>query len=302
MAGVDKTILQLGSDLMELTAQVTRLSQVKEASRSACQRIRFGSEFCMYNLPTIEEIKTAHKITTDAVKEFVYVTPRLADSAMDKVRQQLILLNNLGSNTVVANDLGTLRIIRRLPNLKPHLGRQLVYTPSRCPWKQITEQSVNILAKKKLEQIFYQTNLNYEPTINFFKDMGVVGVDVDWIPQLFKNLSLLQQNQLKVSVHLQTIPVAITRKCHTARFHGEGDLEHCSKRCGKDAYSMENDILKTSLLLHGNVVFRNMEPKRTDVRELAQSGVTELVITMSPITTILSKAQLDDLIQHIQEL
>lgn len=294
MADMDKTALQLGANMTttELTVQTTQLSQVCEASKSVCKTIRFGSEFCMYNLPNLDEIKTAYKTAYEAGKSFTYITPRLSDDAISEVRKHLTLLNSFGSVKVVANDFGTLRVMRELSNLKPHLGRQLVYTPSRCPWKQISEQDVNIFTKKKLEQIFYQTSLNYLPSIKFFKELGVTGLDIDWIPQLFRNLDQLTQNKLNVSVHLQAVPVAITRKCHTSRFQGE-ELEHCSKKCISEAYSMENSQLKTSLFLLGNAVFRMEEPKSSDVSELKRSGIAELVVTMSPLTNILSAAQLD---------
>lgn len=285
---------------MEITAQAGNLALLKEAIASTCQRIRFGSEFCMYALPTINALKMAYNLTIDAGKDFVYVTPRLAVGAMGQIRKHLLLLNKLGGATVVANDLGTIRVLRRLAALKLYLGRQLVYTPARCPWKQITEESVSIFTMRKVKQIFYQTALNYRPTIEFFKALGAVGADVDWIPELFTNLSFLSQNKLNVSVHLQMIPVAITRKCHMARFLGEEDLASCSRPCYTQAYLMDNELLETRLFLQGNAVFRLMEPDRKRMVQLAKRGVTELVLTMSPLTGVRSCTQLENLIQQLQ--
>jgi hypothetical protein len=141
-----------------------------------------------------------------------------------------------------------------LPSLKLALGRQLVYTPSRCPWNQITEQSVNIFTKRKVSQIFYQTALNYQPTIDFYRGLGAIGADVDWIPEMFSNLNFLIRNGLPVSVHMHSIPVAITRKCHMARFLGEEDLDRCSRPCHTKAYSMENEYLGIDMVVLGNTV------------------------------------------------
>jgi hypothetical protein len=285
---------------MEIAVQAGNLPQLKEALGSTCQRVRFGSEFCMYALPTAENLKTAYEAVTDAGKGFAYVTPRLADLGMDKVREHLVLLNDLGDASVVANDLGTLHVLRGLSNLKPHLGRQLVYTPSRCPWKEITEEVASIFVKRKVKRIFYQTALNYGPTVEFFKALGVLGADVDWIPDLFEGLNFLSRNGLRVSVHLHAVPAAITRKCHSARFLGEESLERCSRPCYTRAYSMENDTLKTSLFLHGNAVFRLKEPERKALGRLKEGGVAELVLDMGPLTGIRSHAQIESLVRSLR--
>lgn len=284
---------------MEITVQAMNLSQLKEAVYSTCHRVRYGSEFCMYSLPTAESLRTAYKAAADAGKRFSYVTPRLADIAMDKIREHLILLNTLGEATVVANDLGTLRVLKRLSNLKPHLGRQLVYTPSRCPWKEITEEVVSIFVKRKVKRVFYQTSLNYGPTIDFFKSLGAVGVDVDWVPDLFDSLGFLVKSGLQVSVHTYAVPAAITRKCHTARLLGMKSLEQCSRPCYLNAYSMENEFLKTNLFLHGNAIFRLCDPEKRDLAHLKELGVSELILTMGPLTGIRSQPQIDDLSKRL---
>ena len=239
-------------------------------------------------------------MTKEAEKKFVYVTPRLADDPMDLVKKQLQFLDELGETTVIVNDLGALNYVEELSNIKPHLGRQLVYTPSRCPWDEITEHQVNFFTKRKVEKIFYQTALNYEPTINFFKDLKVVGADVDWIPKLFSNLRYISHNNLNVSVHLLSIPVAITRKCHMARFLGEKDFDRCSRPCYSKAYFMNNPTLEKKLYVHGNTIYRLEEPNPKTMESLKKSGVSELVLSMGPLSKMTSQSSLDEVIQKIQ--
>jgi len=285
--------------MMKITVQTGNLSLLKEALASDSQSIRFGSEFCMYALPTGDGVEKAYNLTRDAGKEFTYVTPRLAEGAMDSIKEHLVLLDDLGEATVVANDLGTIHAMRGLSALKLKLGRQLVYTPSRCPWNQITEHTVNIFTKRRVSQIFYQTALNYMPTIEFYKGLGAVGADVDWISELFPNLNFLIKNKLPVSVHMHSIPAAITRKCHMARFLGEEDLDRCSRPCYTKAYSMDNEYLGIDMVLEGNTVYRVTEPDRKTAQQLANRGVSELVLTMSPITGVRSQDQIESLIQRI---
>jgi hypothetical protein len=286
--------------MMKITIQTGNPSLLKEALASDTKCIRFGSEFCMYALPTGDGVERAYNLTKDAGKEFAYVTPRLAEGAMATIQEHLELLNDLGEATVVANDLGTISAIRELSSLKPVLGRQLVYTPSRCPWNQITEQSVNIFTKRRVGQIFYQTALNYVPTIEFYRGLGAVGADVDWIPELFPNLNFIIKNGLPVTVHMHAIPAAMTRKCHMARFLGEEDLDRCSRPCYTKAYSMENEYLGVDMVLEGNTVYQLTEPDRKTAQQLARRGINELVLTMSPLTGVRTREQIDSLIQRVQ--
>jgi len=286
---MDKTTFQLGAKLTKLTAQSGSIPLLKEALKKNYSVIRFGSEFCMYALPSTEELQKAYELTVDAGKEFVYVTPRLADKKMIIVKKQLETLNNMGGCTIVINDLGALKIVKDLTSLKSHLGRQLVYIPSRCPWKEITEREVSLFTKRKIKKIFYQTALNYDPTIIFYKDLGIIGADVDYIPNLFPNLKFLIERGLQLDVHMFSIPVAITRKCHTARFLGTEDLETCSRFCYTKAFMMNNEILNKDLCLYGNTVLKLVEPDRKAISLLSRMGVAEFVITMGPLVHASSK-------------
>ena len=286
--------------MMNVAIQAANLTMLKEALAGDSKRVRFGSEFCMYALPTIDSLENAYNQTNEARKEFVYITPRLSEGAMSSIREHLGLLNDLGGATVVANDLGTVQTIKGLSNLKLHLGRQLVYTPSRCPWKEITEHTVSIFTKRKVKQIFYQTALNYQPTIEFYKGLGAVGADVDMIPELFQAFNFLSKYKLNLSVHLHSIPVTITRKCHMARFLGEPDLERCSRPCYTKAYIMDNEILDTQMVLCGNTVFKLNEPNTKITRQLAKRGVTEVVFTMGPLTSFSPQIPSESLIQNMR--
>ncbi len=285
---------------MEFSVQADNLLMLREAVRSNCGEVRFGSEFCEYNIPSIKAIEEAYALANHEGKEFVYVTPRVSNRSLEKIRKQLAFLNGVEKISIVVNDFGVLNILKNYPNLKPHLGRQLIYIPARCPWKDITPQKVGFLTRRRVAKIFYQTSLNYLPTIKFFQSFGIRGVDVDWIPRGFPFFGFLVENELELFVHLYFLPAATTRMCHTARFLGEKNLESCSKPCLTRAFLMENAILGIKLYLHGNTVFRFMEPTKNDVKELVNSEVTKVVVTMNPITKVESRHEIDVLIRDLQ--
>lgn len=285
--------------MVEVSALTDSLMMLEEALESNCDGIRFGSEFCEWKIPSLESLEKAYALTNHKKKDFVYVTPHVSDDSFEKIHDHLDFLNGIGKIGVVVNDLGVLNIMEQYPNLRPILGRQLIYMPARYPWEQITEYKVSLQARRKVERIFYKTSLNYEPTIIFFKSFGVQRVDLDWIPQCFPNYDFLVKNGLDLSVHLHLVPVTIARRCHTARFLGENSLEGCSRPCQTRAFLLKHDILDIELFLHKNAVFSFVEPTRKEARKLRRNKIAEFVVTMSPVTRIESRREMDALIRNL---
>jgi collagenase-like PrtC family protease len=272
---------------------------LKEAVKSDCDIVRFGSEFCEWKIPSLNTLEKAYNLTNDWGKEFVYITPRVSNNNLEKIRDHLNFFNEEKKNKVVVNDLGTLNILKVYPKINPHLGRQLVYIPARCPWNEITEHDVGFLTKRKITNIFYQTSLNYKPTIQFFQKLGVQGVDVDWIPQCIPHYNFLLKNGLDLSVHVYLVPVTLTRRCHTARFLGEKDPENCTQPCSTQAFVLRHDVLGIELFLHGNTVFTFNDPANNDIKQL-RNNADQLVIAMTPATKIDSQQEINALITRLK--
>jgi hypothetical protein len=273
---------------------------LKEAVQSNCDTIRFGSEFCEQLMPNMEVLKKAYNLVDESKKEFIYITPRLSNNLLKKIRDQLTFLNDQGKKVdVVINDLGMFNVLENYSSIKPRLGRQLVYIPARCPWGQITEQTVGFLAKRRVEKIYYQTSLNYPQTFLFFRKHGIKNIDVDWIPHIFPSLDFLVKKGFGLSVHLFFTPVTITRKCHTARFLDEKDFLYCSKPCNTQAFILKNSILGVTLYLQGNVVYRYIQPVKKDVTKLFKIQASEFVIPMNSITEVKEKQKIDSFIQTL---
>lgn len=284
---------------MKFSVQLDNIKMLDEALESSCDGLRYGSEFCEWKIPTLDMLRQVYTLTNDRGKEFTYVTPKVSDVSLERVRRQLAYLDSRGEVCVVANDLGLLSILGEYPNLKPHMGRQLVTVPARCPWPQITQYGAGFLETRQVAKIFYQTSLNYEPTIQLCKKYGVQGADMDWIPPCFQHLDFLVENGLSLSIHVHLVPVTMTRRCHTARFLGEEEPEECSRPCYTRAFLLRQKTLGQELFLHGNVVFRLTQPSEKDVNKLYESKVDELIITMNPITKIENRREVDDLIQRL---
>ena len=289
---------------MKFSAQTTTsdIAMLREAIGSSCEKVRFGSEFCEWKIPSLTELEKAYSLIKDQGKDFTYVTPRVSNSSIKKLVKQLDFLDGEGKIDVVINDLGVLNILGRYPNLNPYLGRQLVHVPGRCPWLKRGLRDRLIEKVQGIEKVYSKTSLNYGPTIRFFQERGVRGVDLDWIPRCFPYYGFLVKAGLNLSVHLQLVPVTLTRKCHTGRFLGEVAPETCSKPCNIRAFRLKNERLELEFFLHENAVFRFTEPSRKDIEELLRNDISEFVITMSPITRILTREKIDGLMLQTKSL
>ena len=284
--------------MMDVSVQLDDLKFLDEVLKSNCDRVRFGPEFCEWKIPSLNELKNTFHLSEKNDKEFTYVTPRVSNSSLKKLHSHFTYMNDQRETNVVVNDLGVLDQVEHFFNLKPYLGRQLITVLGRCPWKQITEfKTTSWLKNRKVSKTFYQTRLNYELTIQSFKEHGVQGADVDWIPQCFPYYDFLVENVLNLAVHLHLIPTTVTRRCHTARFLGEKIIERCSKPCDTKAFRLRQEMMDLNLYLHGNTVFSLTEHSQKDINRLYKRKVSEFIITMNPLTKITHKKEIDDLIQ-----
>lgn len=292
---------------MKFIVQTDNLSMIKEAAGSDCDGLRFGPEFCEWKIPSLSELEKAYELASEGGKDFTYVTPRVSEGSLKKIRENLDFLNGKGKIEIVINDLGVLNILGSYPELRPHLGRELVYAPARCPWLSMGSRELGRnplliswkIRMRNVEKLYSQTSLNYAPTIRFFKGYGVQGIDVDWIDRCFPYYVFLVKNGLNLSVYLHMVPVTLTRKCHTARFLGERAPESCTKPCDTRAFLLKHEG-GLEFFLHGNVVFRPVQPTQGDTRRLVKSGVTEFVVAMNPIMKISSQQKIDELIRRMR--
>ena len=286
---------------MNVSVQTDNFALLPEAMSSACDGIRFGSEFCEQLLPSLAALEKAVELSQDAGKEFTYVTPRLSNAGIERLAQQLPHLNERGEVTVVVNDFGALHLLRNTRNLRPHLGRHLFMVRARSPWVDIhiRGERPQSPGREWIQNLYATTSLNYTPTLDLYRGLGCQQADVDWIPRIFPSIGLLVRSGVKVSVHLHLVPMTFTRRCHTARFTHQTDPSRCTRPCLRRAFLLRNAMLEESemaFILHGNAVFRVEQPSPADAAELQRIGVAEVVLTMNPVTRIRTTAEIHDVV------
>jgi hypothetical protein len=289
---------------MRVAVQTDNPRLFREAVGSRCSSVRFGSEFCEHLLPTKARLQRMYEVSHEAGKDFVYVTPRLSNAGIESLREQLAALDEMAKqadhsvSSVVVNDFGALNILHRYPNLRPQLGRNLLLVPARSAWaeRHVESEGPSTELGGWLQALYSSTSLNYQVTIDLYRGYGCEGVDVDWVPTILPSHRALAECGLSLSVHLYLIPVTFTRKCHMARYLGEQSPETCSMPCLRRAFVLRNEALKDyglDFFLAGNTV----SPQ--DALHLMSAGVSDVVLTLNPITEIDASRKIDDLITHL---
>jgi hypothetical protein len=295
---------------MKVSVQTDNLGLFREALKSGCNSVRFGSEFCEHLLPTPVGLERVYELAREVGKEFVYVTPRLSNAGIEKLKEQLPALSEKGEVAdrfgprIVVNDFGALNILHHYPNLRPCLGRNLFLVPARSAWadRHVESEGPSTELGGWLHALYSTTSLNYQATMELYRSYGCQRVDVDWVPRILPSLRSLVENGLSLSVHLHLVPVTFTRKCHMARFLGEESPETCSMPCLRRAFVLKNEALKDyglDFFLGGNTVFRLVQPSPEDIMDLEAAGVSDLVLTLNPITRIDTVRKIDDLISDL---
>jgi len=268
-----------------ISIQLDRLDMLQEALASHCDGIRFGPEFCEVKIPTMQALREAYRLTREAGKSFIYVSPRVSNSNIERIREHINYI--AGENAaIVVNDLGSLRIALRFPSLRVHWGRQLAYVPSRCPWNE-APIGTGLLERRRLKIIMSESSLDLPFMTEYLKAMRVKDLEIDCLRESMLSARDLAEQGFTLHAHLDGIPVAVTRKCHTARFLGESDPEHCSRPCDIKTLVLKEETVGVTLKLHGNVVYRNASIDRDVIHSLRKSGVTDYIIAMNRMTALM---------------
>ncbi len=259
------------------------------ALESECDGVRFGSEFCEYLLPAHSVLRRACERTLDKGKAFTYVTPRVSNAGIDRLKEDLSKLSSYEAVAVAANDFGLLNVLKGYPKLSACLGRHLVRIPARSPWVDHFVKSEDEVSDrgKWIRELYSSTSLNFSPTIQMYSDNGCTCAEVDWLPRVAPALDWLAATGLNLAVHLDLIPVTFTRKCHTARFLEENSPEVCSRPCLDSAFYLTNEGFRSigrELYLQGNAVLMRTDPKPADIEVLGQQGVEEVILHLGAVT------------------
>ena len=236
--------------------QVENILQVKKLLSCPCNEIRVGAEFCENKIPPLPDIISGLEMIKKAGKKASVIYPRLSNRKMAEVNDHLEQINrHFDSIQVVANDLGIVNRIQKekLTHLNFLLGRQLISLPGRArpPMSQIMGKE-NLLSKFTDKQLFNKSNFNYSLTLEFLKQNGIAGFEIDFIPQAFPQLDIFTRANLEIYIHFPSVLISLTRKCHTARYFKKNS-HSCGQLCFHNLLQISDNRVGI-LYLYGNTL------------------------------------------------
>lgn len=261
--------------MMERAIYISNLSALQSSVfslQSGFDRLYFGSEFCEWLIPSLKQVDEAMAVASENGWSFTLMTPYVSDTGLAKL---MVLFDALVRRTgveVVANDYGTLKVLRdRYPSLTPLLGRLL------CRQKRgfgISSRTAG--TTPELKRHFQSTNVASPPVTQFLGTLGVRRVELD---NLLQGLELdLSGLDVLASIYTPYGYVTTTRFCPTT-FDGRSwtSLEgRCMRACTGRVAVLETEITQVPVYMRGNTQFFRNTKLATD-KEFESMGIDRIV-------------------------
>lgn len=211
-------------------------------------RLHFGSEFCETLLPNEAQLGRATEAARAGGLALTLVTPILSDAGIGRLRRLLAAL--VPGAEVVANDWGTLRLIRReRPDLVPVAGRMI------C--KMVKDPRLPSAEWARL----YPHGIHSGPFAAVLDRLGVGRIEMDVPP--FADIADFRSGRFKVSVHAPYGFSVKGRSCRIGSLHQpEADKFATGHACGRECLTFVGDLSRPELggndlatFQRGNTVF-----------------------------------------------
>lgn len=232
-------------------------------------RFYFGTEFCQFLLPSVEDIEKVCKFSYDKKLEFSFVTPFITDSYIDKLVDLLDVVNHYNrNNEIIFNDWGVFYLIKDCYKDFHCIPGRLIDKTLRDPRYSAYEYE-NSFSKAGL-RFLQRPNITSCSYKCYLRTNNLSRVELDVLPQGF-DFSDSEIAPFKLSVYLPFGHLTTGRQCMMRMLNREPDRkfildDSCTKNClkyGQMMHKRQGALLAASegfkrdvdLLRKGNSVF-----------------------------------------------
>lgn len=282
-----KNMQQLSS-IEQQTLMLIENELLEKYNLQAPQRIYFGSEFCQYRIPTLEDVQKAYEIVTGYGYEFSFVTSYVPESGMQQLLTIFSWLNQQETGVeVVVNDWGICySIAKNYPNLIIVVGRLLN--------KMIRDPRVAHLynqkaAPQKAKSIFMNSAFEAPYFQQFLQRYNVSRIEYDSFIQPIQQTK--EREGMPSSLYLGYGVIATGRSCLVGTLHKpseekfKGDVQ-CKQQCTKYVAQMHNTRptlgqLPVKTMQKGNTAFyqQDEELMRKGLEWANEMNVSRIIIS-----------------------
>ena len=226
------------------------------------QRLYFGSEFCSWAFPPVEQVEQALGFAHRAGMAFTLATPVLREETLAELRALLVFLQpllHLGDEVVIS-DFGALELVRELlPATELVIGRALS--------GQKRGPRIEGLALPAAALDYFRQGSWYAPeAVTLLQEEGIGRVELD---NLIQSPAPLPP-ELRGSLHTPYALVTSSRNCP---FHRGDAGKRCTVTCG-EVFRLTTEQTPHPLLQAGNSQFLEI-PHLPE--NLAALGIDRLV-------------------------
>lgn len=258
--------------------------------------IGLGSEGCIHNLPTIEDLKKFFSNVKD--KKIKIIFPFIPQKYLEHTKVLIDeILETKKSVDFVLNDYGILNYLNKLNYTDGDLilGRFLEQSISLCLWhKNLIRNEKEVVSKSLINSSFL-----HKAKMDFFKKMGINTIESTYLPEFEFSFNEFIRQGFSVSVHYNNSTVAFTRACHTKRhfngncycrndkncernielnFYKKWNIDNVEKVINSlDVYEADQVVKQNYHTLHvyGNVLYKKLD---NDYQKIKNSKVDNLIL------------------------
>lgn len=236
------------------------------------KRLYFGSEFCQYRIPTVDDVKIAYEMSLQRGYQFTFVTPYVPEAGLQKLLPIFTWLHERDETVeVVVNDWGiSYAVATQFPKFELNVGRLLN--------KMIRDPRVAHLyneenAPQRAKSVFMNTSLDTPYFSQFLKRLNVKRIEFDSFIQPVEKT--VDSFGIPASLYIGFGVIATGRSCLVGTLHKPkeekflGDVQ-CKQQCTHYVAKMEN---KRERL--GEIVVQTMQKGNTAFYQQTDTLVEE---------------------------
>lgn len=248
----------------------------------------FGSEFCQYRIPTLEEVEAAYTLCKELQYTFTFVTPYVPQSGLNKLIQIFSWLNEQRNDIeIVVNDWGVCyHVTKNYDHLLVNIGR-LLNKMIRDP--RIAHLYDDEEAPERAKSVFMSQTLSTPYFAQFLKRMNVNRIEFDSFIQPIEKT--VDNFGMKATMYVGYGVVATGRSCLVGTLHKakedkfRGDIV-CKQQCVRYVAKMDHKQealgqLQVNTYQKGTTAFYEQTDQLIDksLKEALELGVDRLVIS-----------------------
>jgi len=243
---------------------IDTINEIPEDIMHKADSITCGDHGCTYVLPTVDELLALKHSLLNQNKGLHYISPKLSQSHLDDELNRVVTLLREGLSISI-NDWGLLYKLKDY--IKPEydicIGRLLSKSIADWAWGALLLGG----EKDRGKQYLMQNSFNHKLKIDYFKNLGIKGIDVSAHPDSEASYIGISNKGLYVTGFADSTYLAVSRACPVIHIENLGRCsDRCREFCTREEYHLipvkaDQQRMYPKMQLIGNTVYKPIDVK-----------------------------------------